>query len=57
MLVGKQAPGEGLFAQGHAVSEKAAGSNGSWGSQQEVLGAGGRKQLPTPPAFLPAALL
>lgn len=55
--VGKQATEERLFVQGHVVSKKAAGSRGSWDSQQEALGAGGRKQLPPPLAYLRAARL
>lgn len=55
--VGKQAPQERLFVQGHVVSKNVVGSDGSWDSQQEALGAGGGMQSLTPPAYLPAAPL
>lgn len=57
MQVGKQAPEERLFVQGHVVSKKVVGSSGSWDSQQEALEAVGGKQLLTPLAYLSAALL
>lgn len=55
--VGKQAPQERSFVQGHVGNKNAVGSSGSCYSQQEALRAGGGKQLLTPLANLPAALL